>query len=235
MSTFAQVLAAQLRSEPGRPLITFYDHATGERTELSLTTYANWVSKAAGLLVEEADVERGDLVRIDLPTHWLAPIFLGAAWTIGAKVTFTEEADVVVCGPESVQAWADAGTEHVLACSLAPMGGRFPDGVPAGVRDVGIEIWSQPDSFSPWDPPSGDDVALAESGVSQAEMMLAAAAGTLLTDNGRLLSVANPASPPGMATFIEPLARHGSLVLVRNPDPDALPRLIESERVTHRA
>ena len=48
VSTFAEVLAAQLRRDPGRPLLTFYDHATDERVELSVTTYANWVSKALG-------------------------------------------------------------------------------------------------------------------------------------------------------------------------------------------
>ena len=66
MSTFAEVLAAQLRRDPGRPLVTFYDHATDERVELSVTTYANWVAKASGLLTEVADLERGMSLRIDL-------------------------------------------------------------------------------------------------------------------------------------------------------------------------
>ena len=53
MTTFADVLARQLRADSSRPLITFYDDATGERVELSVTTYANWVAKVASLLVEE--------------------------------------------------------------------------------------------------------------------------------------------------------------------------------------
>ena len=36
----------------------------------------------------------------------------------------------------------------------------------------------------------------------------------MLTDGGRLLSEANPASPSGLASLTEPLARSGSLVLV---------------------
>ena len=67
MTTFAEVLAAQLRRDPGRPLVTFYDHATDERVELSVTTYANWVAKASGLLTDVADLERGMSLRIDLP------------------------------------------------------------------------------------------------------------------------------------------------------------------------
>ena len=69
MATFAEVLSAQLRRDPGRPLVTFYDHASDERVELSVTTYANWVAKAAGLLTDVADLERGMSLRIDLPPH----------------------------------------------------------------------------------------------------------------------------------------------------------------------
>jgi uncharacterized protein (TIGR03089 family) len=50
--TFSEVLTSQLRADAGRPLVTFYDDATGERVELSVTTYANWVAKVASLLVE---------------------------------------------------------------------------------------------------------------------------------------------------------------------------------------
>src|SRR5688572_12431726 len=91
VTTFDSVLRAQLRRDPGRPLVTWYDHATGERVELSVTTYANWVAKAASLLVEEGDLERGMRLRIDLPTHWLGPVFLGAAWTVGLVVTSDDD------------------------------------------------------------------------------------------------------------------------------------------------
>ena len=64
---------------------------------------------------------------------------------------------------------------------------------------------------------------------------LTAAVGSSLTDGGRLLSVADPASPPGMATFTEPLGRGGSLVLVRNPDPARLDGVYDAERATARA
>ncbi|HEV2796477.1 MAG TPA: TIGR03089 family protein, partial [Nocardioides sp.] len=160
MTTFAEVLAAQLRRDPGRPLLTFYDHATDERVELSVTTYANWVAKAAGLLTDVADLERGMTLRIDLPPHWLSPVFLGAAWSVGLRVTTDDEPDAVVCGPETVAAWAPrAGAMPVLACSLRPLGVRFAEPLPTGVLDVGVEIWSQPDGWAAWDPPTGDDLA----------------------------------------------------------------------------
>jgi len=78
VTTFAEVLTTQLRRDPGRPLLTFYDHATDERVELSVTTYANWVAKASGLLVEEGELERGMTLRLDLPPHWLSVVFLSS-------------------------------------------------------------------------------------------------------------------------------------------------------------
>jgi len=233
VTTFSTLLASLLRTDPGRPLVTYYDHATGERVELSVTTYANWVAKASSLLAEEHDLERGQGLHLDLPAHWLGPVFLGAAWTVGLVVTGPEDADAVVCGPEGLAAWAGRAADlPVLACSLLPMGVRFADPLPPGVHDVGVEVWSQPDAFTAWDPPGPEDLAMP--GVTQAEMWRTAAAGSLLTDGGRLLTEANPASPPGIASFSEPLARGGSVVLVSHADPERLEATYVAERATAR-
>ncbi|HEY0949796.1 TIGR03089 family protein [Nocardioides sp.] len=240
MTTFAEVLARQLRADSSRPVITFYDEATGERVELSVTTYANWVAKAASLLAEEHDLERGATLCVDLPTHWLGPVFLGAAWTVGLVVTGPDDADdpdAVVCGPTSLERWARVAADiPVLACSLLPLGVRFADPLPAGVHDVGLEVWSQPDAFSPWDPPTSDDLATGTTygAATHEQLWSAAAAGSLLTDGGRLLSEANPASPPGIATFTEPLVRGGSLVLVTHAGPERLEAIHTAERATAR-
>ena len=237
MPTFAEVLARQLRRDPGRPLVTFYDHASDERVELSVTTYANWVAKASGLLVEEGDLERGMTLRIDLPPHWLSAVFLGAAWTVGLTVTGSEDPDAAVCGPDGLAAWAPrAGDLPVFACSLRPMGVRFAEPLPDHVHDVGAEIWGQPDGFTAWDPPTSDDAAT--DALTQGELLaqrLTAAAGSSLTVGGRLLSVIDPASPPGTVTLTEPLARGGSLVLIRNPDPARVDDVFVAERATARA
>lgn len=233
MTTFPALLTGLLRGDSGRPLITFYDHATDERVELSVTTYANWVAKAASLLVEEHGLERGNSLRIDLPIHWLSTVFLGAAWTTGLVVTESDHPDAVVCGPESLHNWsARASDLPVLACSLRPMGVRFAEDLPPDVHDVGIEIWSQPDSFTPWDPPQPDDLAYGDT--TQEELWRTAAAGSHLTDGGRLLSEANPASPPGIASFVEPLACSGSLILVSHAEPERLESTYVAERATAR-
>jgi uncharacterized protein (TIGR03089 family) len=237
VATFNGVLTRVLKDDPGRPLITFYDDATGERVELSLVTYGNWVAKAASLLVDEHDLERGDTLRVDLPPHWLGPVFLGAAWTAGLVVADTDDPAAVVCGPDGVPRWAERAAEiPVLACSLLPLGVRFADPLPDGVHDVGLEVWSQPDAFVPFDPPGDADPAYDLGGVrrTQAELWSAAAAGDLLDDGGRLLSVANPTSPSGIATFAEPLARGGSLVLVAQADRERLEAIYVAERATAR-
>jgi uncharacterized protein (TIGR03089 family) len=236
-TTFPAVLAARLRSDPGQPLVTFYDHATGERVELSVTTWANWVAKASSLLVDELGLERGDRIAVDLPPHWLGTVFLGAAWNCGLVVTTSTGNDdlaAVVCGPDTLADWSErAGELAVLACALLPLGVRFADPVPAGVTDVGIDIWSQPDAFTAWDPPQADDLALEVGGrtLSQAGLWSEAAV-TGLVGDGRLLAVADPVSEP--AILCEPLLAGGSLVLVVRAEPERLEATYVAEHATAR-
>jgi len=238
VTTFAEILETERRRDAGRPLVTWYDETTGERVELSVATYANWVAKTASLLVEEHDLGRGDALRVDLPLHWLTAVFWGAAWTAGLVVTLDGESpDAVVAGPDGLEHWAPCADDlPVLACSLLPMGVRFAEPLPPGVHDVGVEVWSQPDAFMAYDPPTADDPAVA--GTSHRELWSAAAAGSLLSDGGRLLVAANPASPPELTTFTEPLARRGSMVWVVGPGllegagADRVDGLAQAERVT---
>jgi len=229
IDTFAALLTAQLRSEPGRPLVTFYDDATGERVELSVATYANWVAKTSSLLVEELDLERGGRLLVDLPAHWLTPVFLGAAWTVGLSVVDQGAADAVVCGPDGLSRYADRAAEvPVVACALLPLGVRFAEPLPGGVHDFGIEVWSQPDAFIPWDPATGDDEAMP--GLSQRDLLARPA--RHLAPGGRLLTNLSPLLEP--ATLVEALVGGGSTIWVRNAEPDALQKKYDDERATAR-
>jgi uncharacterized protein (TIGR03089 family) len=255
MPAFGELLRGELRRDQGRPLLTWYDDATGERVELSVATYANWVAKAASLLVDEHDLERGDVLLVDLPSHWLGPVFLGAAWTAGLAVAFPSSdvaPNAVVCGPASLATWAPRADDlPVLACSLLPMGVRFAEPLPPGVHDVGVEVWGQPDAFTPYDPPDGSDVALVDGPVTQDELFgdstasvaagspkiggsVAAGSSQNSTGGDRLLLTANPASPPGVAAVSRPLVSGGSVVLVAGADPARLDAIAETELVTHR-
>ena len=225
------------KARPRPALVTFYDDATGERIELSRITYANWVAKAASLLVDEHDLTRGDTLRVDLPAALAGPGLPRRRLDrrtggLGRRRP----------GRRGVRArlrgrWAERAAElPVLACALLPLGVRFADPLPDGVHDVGVEVWSQPDAFAPYDPPADADPAYDLGGEQRthAELWSAAAAGDLVTDGGRLLSVANPTSPSGIATFAEPLARGGSLVLVAQADRERLEATYVAERATAR-
>jgi uncharacterized protein (TIGR03089 family) len=232
LTTFPQLLGGLLADGAARPLVTFYDDASGERTELSVTTYANWVAKVSSLLVDELEVEHGSRLLVDLPTHWLGTVVLGAAWNCGFEVVWDGDADAVVTGPGGVGRWGSvAGRIPVVASALQPLAGRFPEPLPSAVHDLGVEVWAQPDAFVPWTPPDDDDLAVA--GVSQGELWRAAAAG-MLSGGGRLLSESNPASPSGLVSLTEPLACSGSLVLVVNTSVDRRERIVADERVTAR-
>ena len=238
-TTFPAGLAALLRSDATRPLVTFYDDASGERVELSVATYANWVAKTAGLASDELDLERGGLVLVDLPTHWLGAVWLGAAWTLGLVVTddrsLAGQADLVVCGPDGVERYAaHASRVPVLALSLRPLGGRFSETLPTGVTDFGAVVLAQPDVFVAVDPPAPSDPAWRDgSGTStQADLLAQAARSGAVTTGGRLLTDVNPCTHSGQQTLLAPLVHRASTVWVRHPDEAAWPARVEQERAT---
>jgi uncharacterized protein (TIGR03089 family) len=237
-STFSTLLAHRQRVDPARPLVTFYDDATGERIELSATTYANWVSKTAGLLQDDLEVERGGLVLIDLPTHWLGAVWLGAAWTVGLCATddagLALEADLIVCGPAGLEQYVDhAGRVPVVALSLRPLGGRFVDALPEGVTDYGAVVLAQPDVFVSYDPPTSDDPAWRDAdGVLTQTDLLSGPAGIGIQTDGRLLTDVNPCSRVGLGTLLEPLKQGAATVWVANPDDAVWAGRRDAERVT---
>jgi uncharacterized protein (TIGR03089 family) len=122
--------------------VTFYDLTTAERTELSGLALMNWVAKTAGMLVEAADLEPGDYLRIGVGTHWTEIIMILASWTAGVVVTDGEGADAAFVGPNL------AASEPLgIASALHPLGTRFSEPLPSGFIDFGAEVWSYPDVF----------------------------------------------------------------------------------------
>ncbi|MGZ4456818.1 MAG: TIGR03089 family protein [Nocardioides sp.] len=234
--TFPDLLTAQLRVDASRPLVTFYDDATGERIELSVTTYANWVAKTAGLLQDELDAERGGLVLVDLPVHWQGAVWLGAAWSLGMRVTddpsAAGDADVVVCGPDGVARYAPyAGGAAVVALSLRPLGARFAEPLPDGVVDYGAVVLGQPDAFLAYDPPAADVVAWAD-GSTQAGLLAEAGERALVGPGGRLATDVAATTRAGLVTLLGPLAAGGGTVWVRHPDASRWDDRVASERAT---
>jgi uncharacterized protein (TIGR03089 family) len=237
-STFPDLLADQVRRSGSRPLVTFYDDLSGERVELSVVTFANWVAKTASLLQDEVGLERGDTVLIDLPTHWLGPVWLGACWSLGLAVTTDPSArcDLVVCGPHGIDRYAAngrPGIAPVIALSLLPMGQKFRQTLPQGVIDFGAVVWGQPDAFVAYDPPEPADTAwTGATDQIQAQLIARAAAHSWSTSGTRLLTDVPPCSEDGLLAFLAPLMAGGGTVWVSQADPDCWDRRSDIEQAT---
>jgi uncharacterized protein (TIGR03089 family) len=237
--TLTAALLGPLRSgtAAARPLITFYDDATGERVELSGTTTANWAAKAANLLREECDVEPGTPVAMLLPAHWQTAAVLLAAWWCGAEVvTEPGGAKWVLCDADRVDiALAARPAGGVVALSLDAFGKGVP-GLPAGVVDFATEVRLQGDDFAPWVPVPDTNPALDGATISEVLAGARARAGALgLSRADRVLSTLDWNTATGLRDgLLAVLAAEASLVQVRNPDEAALERRAATERTTVR-
>ncbi|WP_326582336.1 TIGR03089 family protein [Streptomyces sp. NBC_00487] len=241
--TPADLLRSALAADPARPLVTFYDDATGERVELSVATFANWVAKTANLLQGELSAEPGDRVALLLPAHWQTAVWLLACASVGVVAEVAGDpgtADIVVSGPDTLDA-ARACSGERIALALRPLGGRFPQ-APSGFADYAVEVPSQGDRFVAYAPVDPEEAALVVAGreFSGAEVVerARAEAGDLgLTGPGsRLLSGLPYDTWEGLAAGLYgPLATGGSVVLCRHLErlgEDGLAKRIESERVS---
>ncbi|WP_030742382.1 TIGR03089 family protein [Streptomyces sp. NRRL F-5135] len=242
--TPADLLRSALTADPARPLITFYDDATGERVELSVATFANWVAKTANLLQGDLSAEPGDRLALLLPAHWQSAVWLLACSSVGVAVDIGGDpaaADLVVSGPDTLDAARACRGERV-ALALRPLGGRFPE-APVGFADYAVEVPGQGDRFAPYAPVDPDEPALSVGGteLTAAQLVDRARADAVergLAPGSRLLSGLSYRSWEGLsAGLFAPLAAGGSVVLCRNLEklaPEALEQRVTDERVTHR-
>src|SRR5688500_10247796 len=136
----------------GKPFLTYYDDSTGERTELSYTTFGNWVAKTAHLLRDGLGLAPGETVGLDLPDHWLTVAIAFAAWRAGGSVV-RGSGDVTFATEDRL---AGATGRDVVGVVLSgrrePLSRAYP-----GVTDYGDEVAAYPDSFD-----DGADLPAAE-------------------------------------------------------------------------
>lgn len=239
--TPADLLRSALAADPGRPLVTFYDDATGERVELSVATFANWVAKTANLLQGDLAAEPGDRLALLLPAHWQSAVWLLACASVGVVAEVggdPADADLVVSGPDTLEEARACKGERV-ALALRPLGGRFPQ-PPAGFADYAVEVPGQGDRFAPFAPVDADGPGLVVGGeeFSYAELVARARADAAgRGDGSRVLSGLGYDTWEGLsAGLFGALATGGSVVLCRNLDAlseAGLAQRVESERVTH--
>lgn len=229
------LLGPLLARDPARPLVTYYDDATGERIELSGTTLANWAAKTANLLRDECDLEPGGTVAVLLPAHWQTLAVLLGAWWCGTEVLAAPDGADVVCtdADRLDKALSAPDTGVVLAFSLHAFGTGLT-ALPAGVVDYATEVRLHGDTFTPV--PGEPGAAVDGAGVDEVlAAAKAAAAATGLDASSRALTSRDWTVDDGLVEVpLAVLAAGGSLVQCRNLDPSAAERRAASERVTHR-
>ena len=236
-TTIPSVRRARLAAAPAAPLLTWYDLATGERVELSATTFDGWVAKTAGLVRDVVGLQHGDVVAIDLPPHWLAPVWLAACAELGLATWpggQPRAADLAVCGPEGIEAALAA--PDVMAVSLLPLAMPFAAPLPPGADDYCLEVRSAPDRFSPSWPVSSDDVLLRlpDGDLTHAGALAAArglAESHRLGDAARLLvDDRDDDAQRWLLGLVVPLLLGGSVVLVTGGgDDDRVARIAAEE------
>jgi uncharacterized protein (TIGR03089 family) len=234
VTSIAERLDARIRSGGGgEPLITYYELSSGERTELSATTFGNWVAKTANLL-DALAIGEGDVVRLELcdhaPGHWVTLVWAAACWRIGATVAAVPQSGriaAVVVGPDWMGYETSTATE-VIACSLHPLGLGFPDELPTGVLDYSLEVRGQPDIYA-GSPTSHSSIAWVDETRSVTATQLADV-GANEPARRRLVQPTDPWTTVSEA-LLTPLNSGGSIVIAVGDDSAKLSRLYETERV----
>lgn len=226
----------RLAADPGSPLVTFYDDATGERAELSAKSVGNWVAKTHFLLTDSLGLGPGDRACIQLPVHWLAAPILFGCWFAGLEVvspTAIESAAVLFADAPSLIEFGPLTVPDVFAVSMLSM--ARPDVPPAGAEDYANSVRPMPDNWAavraqaaPGDPALDglDRTGLAAEAARRATELGLAPGGRLLWNSDWSISA------DWVGSLLAPLAIGGSTVLIRNPDPTTLNAKVRAEQVT---
>ncbi|MAU83241.1 TIGR03089 family protein [Gordonia sp. Z-3] len=216
-----------------QPLLTYYDHRSGERTELSGATLGNWAAKSANFFVDELGLAPGDEVVVDLPEHWQTAAILLGAWWAGARVRLpgssgdTGAVGVAVTSAQRIDAHDDV--DELLVASLDPFAMGVRD-LPVGVTDFATAVRVHGDQYSPTGVPAGpvlddDDTATVLATARRAAAADGVSAGT------RVLTARRWHDARGViGNLVAPLAVGASLVTVSHPDDDRLAGLADTER-----
>jgi uncharacterized protein (TIGR03089 family) len=225
-------LRRRIRAGGSDPLITYYDLDSGERTELSATSFGNWVDKTSHLLVHELGVDVGDVVRLSLaeshPGHWVTFVWELACWQVGAAVGiegFSDRVTAQVVGPQ----WSGYETSTMtatVACSLHPLGLGFPESLPTGIVDYGLEVRSQPDEYGALPQPSTQVVWIDDDRqLTQADLMV----GDVAPAQRRLVRPTDPwvTTLDGLLT---PLLTGGSTVMLVGGTDEQRAHIAATER-----
>jgi uncharacterized protein (TIGR03089 family) len=228
MTTPERQFADLLAAEPSRPFVTYYDESSGERSELSVKSLANWVVKTHHLLATELGLGVGDTALVALPAHWISvPILLGCL-TAGLELTPQGAADVGFVAPAALPG-IDADEAYVVAPDSAAVG--FRDSAPEGAADYVSAVRPQEDKWPSVRLAAGpDDPCLP--GLTRAQTVERALAVGLAPAERLLTTREWSGVDDWVEAVLAPLAVGGSLVIVANASREVVERRAAQERAT---
>jgi len=241
----SELFAARLAQDATGPLITYYDDASGERTEVSASTLDNWVAKTANLLTDGLGLDMGSRIAVIAPPHWQTAGILLGAWAAGHHVVDFPDVDspaqpeAVFCTEADLASYSDIGCD-VVGLTLRPFGTGLTRQWP-GVVDYAQEIGGYGDQFRPVTrTPSAapaltaGTLELSHEGLAESAVALAERLG--LSAGGRIMVTRELAVSAGpVAWLLAPLAAENSIVLIStatDTDPTRLAARAASEKVT---
>lgn len=221
----SRVFADAIANDPTRPLLTWYDDASGDRTELSGVTLANWVAKTANLLVDEVGLAPGTTAGVLLPPHWQTAAVLLGCWSAKLSVVDTAgDVDVLFAAADRLDEAESWPADERYALGLAPLAAPLRQ-VPPGFADFVVEVRRHGDHFTPRPGPGPtDDHLLARAQARAAELGILPGA-RVLVDAAR--------HPDPVDWLLAPLTQAATVVLCANLDPARLPTRLTTEKVTH--
>jgi uncharacterized protein (TIGR03089 family) len=219
MTNVGARFAAAVAVDPTRPLLTWYDDGTGERTELSGATLANWVAKTANLFVDGLGLGPGDPAVVLLPPHWQTAAVLLGAWSAGLVAT-REPGPGEVGFATPARAGELTQPERYLV-GLHPLGLPLRE-VPPGYLDFTAEVRGYGDTFRPAAPAGQEE--LVGAAADRASSLGITPSDRILIDVDRY--------PDPLDWLLAPLSVAASTVLCGHFDPARLASRAEVERVT---
>jgi uncharacterized protein (TIGR03089 family) len=226
-TTVVAAFDARVASDAASPLITFYDDASGDRTEVSGATMGNWVAKTANLIVDGLGLGPGELAAVNLPAHWQTAAVLLGCWSAGLVVDLdgsTDHAAVAFTALDRDRVEAD----EVLVLALAPMAAPVRPGPPVGSADYVLEVRRHGDQFTGRRPvPASQALA----GGATHAALVERALGLGLPRSARVLVDGDITADPA-AWLVAPLCLGTSVVLCRNLDPTRVDARLAAERAT---
>jgi uncharacterized protein (TIGR03089 family) len=232
-----------------RPLLTYCDDATGERTELSAAMLGNWAARTANLLTHGCGLGPGDHAAVLLPPHWQTAAVLLGAWSVGVSVAFhpvataglprigpgaDTPADATFVAHNRLDNWLEDVPEanHQFVLGLAPLAAPMRD-VPAGYRDYLAEVRDRSDRVPPYAAIRPGDAATVD-GTSYEEwgrLAQAVAATRDIRPGDRVLVDAAEHEHP-VKWLLASLAAGASVVLCDNLEPGTVESRAKAEGAT---